>query len=197
MNPSGDRRPGDSEMHWCCCYNKRQSTILLMDCETLRSHYISIYLQGLMCFSGRLETRPEPQTSFTPLYSDLYIHYIMNEAGATVVLRGRGSEHHDSFKGSTIATPPFLSLKYQSIKSGSCQDLTRKLFEQFPLDMMLQGSIVCLQGTVTHSGDMLKYGNYQKLGSGFGTRTSINFICLRHSQVLVSTTEEDVNCSSD
>ncbi|RWV79914.1 hypothetical protein GW17_00058888 [Ensete ventricosum] len=30
---------------------------------------------------------------------DLYIHYIMNEAGATVVLRGRGSEHHDSFKG--------------------------------------------------------------------------------------------------
>ncbi|THU64808.1 hypothetical protein C4D60_Mb01t30350 [Musa balbisiana] len=38
----------NSEMHWCCCYNKRQSTILLMDCETVRSHCISIYLQGLM-----------------------------------------------------------------------------------------------------------------------------------------------------
>ncbi|CAL9192887.1 unnamed protein product [Musa hybrid cultivar] len=64
MNPRGDRRPGGkgvsfrkrfslisdtySEMHWCCCYNKRQSTILLMDCETVRSHCISLYLQGLM-----------------------------------------------------------------------------------------------------------------------------------------------------
>ncbi|URD72328.1 RNA binding [Musa troglodytarum] len=96
------------------------------------------------CFSGHLETRPESQTSFTPLYSllfdgllifevqmyatflhkscsfqlcrviftkfhsgliqnynfvglyiDLYINHIMSEAGAPVVLRRRGSEHHD------------------------------------------------------------------------------------------------------
>ncbi|CAL9074743.1 unnamed protein product [Musa textilis] len=65
MNPRGVRRSGGKgvsflkrfslisdmyifSMHWCCCYNQRQSTNLLMDCETVRSHYLSIYLQGLM-----------------------------------------------------------------------------------------------------------------------------------------------------
>ncbi|CAD5192022.1 unnamed protein product [Musa acuminata subsp. malaccensis] len=36
------------------------------------------------------------QSSFWDLFElDLYINHIMNEAGATVVLRGRESEHHD------------------------------------------------------------------------------------------------------
>uniref|UniRef100_A0A2P2LTF2 Protein RIK n=2 Tax=Rhizophora mucronata TaxID=61149 RepID=A0A2P2LTF2_RHIMU len=103
--------------------------------------------------------------------NDQYINHIMNETGATVILKGRGSENHESFSGGEVQQPLHLFLSASNSKSlEDAKRLAENLLDTISLECGASRISSCkVYGAVPPPQQLLagveSSGNEQKINS--------------------------------